>query len=89
MPADLRHQAAFHEIDALVRGHEWPTAGDRLKEATKTAAAGAPRDRLAICQIVVTAAQSPKASAPRAPAGLLVLVPSVVAMGTVDHLEAG
>jgi hypothetical protein len=59
MPADLRHQAAFHEIDALVRGHNWGSAGDRLKEATKTAAAGAPRDRLAICQIVVTAAQSP------------------------------
>ncbi len=64
IPADLRQQAAFHEIDALIRNHaskppSWGTAGDRLKEAMKTAAAGAPRDRLAICQMVIAAGDSP------------------------------
>lgn len=59
IPADLRQQAAFHEIDALIRGHSWGAAGDRLKEAMKSAAAGAPRDRLAICQMVIAAGDSP------------------------------
>ncbi len=51
VPPDLRQEAHFQEVDSLIRAHRYPDASARATEALKSAAAGGPKDRLAICQI--------------------------------------
>jgi hypothetical protein len=58
LPADLRQEAALEEVDALVRGKQFAPAAARLAEAQKTAAAGAPKDRLNLYQIALKFAQA-------------------------------
>jgi hypothetical protein len=58
VPADLRQEALFQEVDSLIRAKRYPDAGNRAAEAIKTATAGAPKDRLNICQIVAKKAET-------------------------------
>jgi len=58
LPADLKQEAALQEIDALIRGKQYPDAAARIAEAAKAAPAGSVKDRLAIYQIVAKAAET-------------------------------
>lgn len=59
VPADLRAEATFQEIDTLIRGKRYPDAASRISDAQKTATAGAQKDRLAIYQLAAKYADNP------------------------------
>jgi hypothetical protein len=58
VPADLRQEALFQEVDSLIRAKRYPDAGNRAADGLKAATAGAPKDRLIICQIVAKNAEN-------------------------------
>jgi hypothetical protein len=56
VPADLQREAAFQEVDCLVRGQRYTDASARLAELAKGAGGGPAAERAAIYQLAVKAA---------------------------------
>jgi hypothetical protein len=56
VPADLQRDAAFHEVDCLLRGRRFTDASARLGELAKAGAGGPIAERAAIYQLALKAA---------------------------------